>query len=143
MLKGEYVPLYKLLPGFEARTQELSQVVSDEGTFRLCVGDGSKERILSKQTLDLSQLLLALLKFKDIVRDSFPKKCEEIDMYIANVITIANKYQGLAYWYYHIYFWDKATEFSHRGEDLNWSVLDAEALHAAIANKSSANFCEH
>ena len=120
----------------------MASVCSDNGLIRLNVGDRNKERRLGKQTLDLPQMLLALMKFKDLISNDFPKRVGDIDTYMANIVMIASKYNGLAYWYYHIYFWDRAAEFSERGEKLNWSALDGEALHAAIANGSPANYCD-
>eukprot|EP00111_Clytia_hemisphaerica_P017940 TCONS_00053087-protein len=144
LLQGKYVPLYKLLPGFDSRGQETASVLSEAGgLIQLNVGDGNKERRLGKQKLDLCQMILALLKFKELISEDFPSRARDIDMYLANVVMIANKYGGLAYWYYHLYFWDKAAELSDRGEELNWCALDAEALHAAVANNAPANFCDN
>ena len=142
VLKGKFVPLFKLLPGFDAR-QESAHVITEDGSVKLNVGDGSKERRLGKQILDLGQMILALLKFKDLVLKDIPKRAQDIDDYIANIVMISNKYSGVAYWFYHLYFWDKAAEMAERGEALDWSVLDAEALHAAIANNAPANCCDH
>ena len=63
-------------------------------------------------------------------------------MHMANIILICNKYKGLAFWFYHIYLWDKAAEYFDRGVAIDWSVLDAESLHAALAHNSCTNFCE-
>ena len=142
VLQGKYVPLYKLLPGFETMGQDSACVMSENGLIRLNIGDGNRERRLSKQTLDLPQMVLALMKFKELVSDDFPERVIEIDTYIANIALVACKYGGLSYWYYHAYFWDKAAEASDRGEKLNWHALDAEALHAAVAG-SPPNYCDN
>ena len=55
---------------------------------------------------------------------------------------MCNKYKGVAYWYYHVYFWDKVSEYREQGIDLDWSALDPKALHAALANNSSTNYCD-
>jgi len=41
-----------------------------------------------------------------------------------------------------MYFWDKASECKDQGVKLNWSVLDPESLHAALANNASTTYCE-
>jgi len=142
ILQGKYVPLYKLLPGFENRGQETASVWSEDGQIRLNVGDGNKDRRLGKQTLEVAQMLIALMKYKELISADFPTRVVDIDNYMANIVMVASKYSGKAYWFYHLYFWDRAAEYSERGEELNWSALDAEALHAAIANSSSANYCD-
>ena len=141
VLEGKYVPLYKLLPGCQANFGSLMSVADADGSLRISMGDSVKDRKLARQPLEFPQMMLALLKFKDILQSVLSSRCKEIDSYIANLTMICNKYSGLAYWYYHVYFWDKASECSDRGVVLDWSVLDSEALHAAIASNCSANFC--
>ena len=105
------------------------------------MGNSLKDRKLARQPLTFPHLKLALLKFKDILQSVLSSRCKEIDSYIANLTMICNKNSGLPYWYYHVYFWDKASECSDSGVVLNWSVLDSEALHVVIASNCSANFC--
>ena len=143
VLKGKLLLLLLLLPRFEVKSQELSQLANEDGTVRLKVANGHKDQRLGKQTLDLTQMVLALLKFKDIISQDFPERVKEIDMYIRNIVMIKNKYTGLAYGFYHLYFRDKATQLSERGEVLDWFVLDMESLHVAIVSNTSANVCEH
>ena len=82
------MPLFKLLPGYESRGQDTANLLSENGMIRLNVGDGNKERKPGKQHLDVPQMLLALLKLKELVSDDFPSKSREIDMYIANIVMI-------------------------------------------------------
>ena len=91
--------------------------------------------------MDYPQMVLALLKYKDIVGTISRTKAKEIDRYVSIITMICTKYSELAYWSYHLYFWDKASECEERGIFLDWSVLDSEALHAAIAQNSATNFC--
>ena len=91
----------------------------------------------------LQQVVMALLKYKILVSESSQIQADNIDRYLANIVMIANKYKGVAFWYYHAYFWDKAAEYREQGVGINWSVLDAEALHAALANNSCTNYCTY
>ena len=115
----------------------------EDGSIRLKAGDGMKERKLARQPLSFCQMTLALLKLKDIFTTNLSSsRGLEIDSYIANLCMISNKYSDLAYWNYHLYFWDKAGECAEWGVPLDWSDLDSEALHAAIAQSSTTNFCD-
>lgn len=40
-------------------------------------------------------------------------------------------------------FWDKATEYEDKASFFDWSVLDSEAVHAAIAQRCTRNFCDN
>ena len=109
--------------------------------MRLVLGDSSKDRRLARELLEIQQMIMALLKYKDIMTSVPTRKASDIDSYIANIIMISNKYSWQAYWYYHNYFWDKAAEFLEQGVVVDWSVLDSESLHAAIAKNSHINCC--
>ena len=142
VLDGKFVPLFKLLPGHMSSTSGCVVSFTDkDGSIRLKAGDGMKERKLARQPLIFCQMSLALLKLKDIFSTNLSSfRGLEIDSYIANLCMISNKYSGMAYW--NKYFWDKAAECAERGVPLDWSVLDSEALHAAIAQSSTTNFCD-
>ena len=61
-------------------------------------------------------MTLALLKLKDIFTTNLSCSGDlDIDSYISNLCMISNKYSGLAYWDYHLYFWDKAAGCAERG----------------------------
>ena len=144
VLDGKFVPLFKLLPGHMSSTSGSVVSFTDEDvSIRLKAGDGMKESKLARHPLSFCQIILALLKLKDIFTTNLSSsRGLEIESYIANLCMISNKYSGLAYWNYHFYFWDKADECFKREVPLDWSVLDSEALHAAIAQSSTTNFCD-
>ena len=144
IVDGKSVSLYKLLPGFSSNSSsEVSTITDSDGIVKFKVGESSKEKKLARQKLDFPQMLMALLKLKDVYFSlNMVSRVGEIDNYIKNLTMICNKYSGSAYWSYHLYFWDKAAEFSERGVPLDWSVIDSEALHAAIAQNSATNFCD-
>ena len=111
VLEGEFVSLYKLLPGSDGKNGDVVSTIDEDGNVRLAVSDSRKDKKLSRQPLEIQQLILALLKYKQIIGDVSERKVAHIDSYIANIILLCNKYKGLAYWYYHVYFWDKVSEY--------------------------------
>lgn len=144
VLDNRHVPLYKLLQGFDSSGSHLTPTTDEDGSVRFTMGEHPKEKKLSRQPLDISLLVLGLLKYKDIIIDLFPERAKNVDMYIANIIGVHTKYPGLSYWYYHSLFWDRAFMDSDKrnGASLDWSVLDPEALHSAIAACGGPHFCD-
>ena len=141
IISGQFVPLYKLLPGYASGcTSTISSVTEEDGSVKLRLGDSSKDRKLSRQSLTFPQVILSLLKFKVILCNCSSKSTEFIDSYVSNLTLISNKYSNTAYWAYHLYFWDKALEFVDKSISLDWSILDAESLHAAIAQQCTTHF---
>ena len=57
----------------------------------LVLGDSGKDRRLARQTLEIQQMIMALLKYKDILTSISTRKASDIDSYIANIIMISNK----------------------------------------------------
>ena len=107
ILEGKFVPL---LPGYEAKSC-ISSITDGEGSIKINTGESMKERKLGKQVLDLPQMLLALLNFKDIVGEASFQRAAELDMYIANIFNTSNKYSGKAYWFYYTYFFILSSPF--------------------------------
>ena len=67
IISGQFVPLYKLLPGYASGcTSTISSVTEEDGSVKLRLGDSSKDRKLSRQLLTFPQVILSLLKFKVI-----------------------------------------------------------------------------
>ena len=132
IFQGKLVSLHKLLPGSNSHSQGLSSFSGNGDTIHIKLGDNNDKK-LSRQQLDYPQMMLALIKLKDIVGTVSNQRELELDSYIKNITWVKTKYGGSAYWSYHLYYWDKAAEYLDRGVPLDWSVLNAEALHAAIA----------
>ena len=120
VISGHFVSLYKLLLGYSANAAtNITSFTEDDGTIKLRLGDFSKDRKLTEQTLIFPKLILALLKFKDILSSSSSRNTEFIDRYLSNLTLISNKYSGTAYWTYHLHFWGKAAEFEDKGLTLD------------------------
>lgn len=78
--------------------------------MKLIVSDSSNDGNLSCQTLIFKQVVLAFIN---------------------------NKYSSNAYWAYHLIFLAKVAEYECKGLFADWSIFNAEALHAASAQQLS------
>ena len=145
VLNNKHVAAFKLLRGFDGRKQtHVFSSVDEDGVAKLSVGShAATERKLDRQPLDISQLIMALLKYKSIVSRVSAERAHNIDCYIANVLSVYMKYPNYAYWTYHSLCWEKIWETAREGVDFNWQCLDPESLHAAIASAGTPNFCTH
>ena len=148
VLEGAFVPIYKLLPGYDSymNTGAIHMKSDEDGTVRLSAGDTNAEKKLARKKQDLPTLLLGLMKYKEIVGENSPSKSNEIDAYMANLITISQKFPGGPYWEYHCYFWNRV--FSSHGHFVSWYSIDPEALHMALAACDGAkpvfcSFCQN
>ena len=75
---GKFVPLYKLLPGSEAKSSSvLSSNVDMDGSIKLSLGNFAKDKKLCRQPLEVQQLIMALLKYKYIISDNDPNMAHE------------------------------------------------------------------
>ena len=59
-----------------------------------------------------------------------------------NIIDLATKYTGKAYWQYHTQLTKQAVSLWARGISVDWSVVDPIILHKVIASEC-ALFCDH
>ena len=143
VLDGKFIAIYKLLPGYENASSPQSSFTLVDGSLRLTPGETTKEKKLGRQPLNISSLVLGLLKYKDILLPHDINRATDMDLYIPNLLEISNKYPGLCYWKYHCYVWDCAFlgGYGHRGIPVDWSVIHPEALTLATAGYS-AQFCD-
>ena len=74
-------------------------------------------------------------KFRDIFANFSNKHTYFIDIYISNLALVGNKYSGNPYC--------ATAEYDDKDLFLHWSVLNAEALHTAITQRCTTNFCDN
>ena len=145
VLNGEYVPIVKLLNGYNASVGGQMVRTGEDGTLRVSLSESSHDKQLAKNPLDISLLVLGLQKYKSILVDYDTKRADDIENYISNLLYIHVKFPGLSYWLYHKYFWNRVfLEGGAQGSHpLDWSSLDAEALHMATATYGPSLHCDH
>ena len=145
VLDGQYVPVYKLLAGYDITTGGQMLSAAEDGSLRISLCDTASDKKMAKNPLDISMLILGLLKYKNIVAVYDPDRGLDIDSYIANLLSIYVKFPGLCYWLYHTYFWNRAFigGSGYGGAPVDWSILDTEALHLATAAYGPALHCDH
>ena len=95
---------FKLLPGYENASSPTSAFTIVDGAIKIGQGESFKDKKLARQPLDISLLILALLKYKDIISDVDSERASDIDLYIPILLELHTKYPGHCYWYYHSYF---------------------------------------
>ena len=142
VLSAEYVAIFKLLPGYMSSVQQPNATLFDNCNVLLSSGSADKEKRLDRQAMDIGQLVFGLMKFRDIVETLYPERGAQVGMYICNIVNLSVRYTGNVFFTYHQYLWEEM--FSGYGgfESRNWSVIDSEALHAAISRAQlSANHC--
>ena len=101
-----------------------------------------KGKSLSWRVLSPTEFTDAFTRFKEVILERFPHRSREPDAYLINIIDLATKYTGKAYWQYHTQFSKQAASLWARGIRVDWSVVDPIILHKAIASER-ALFCDH
>jgi hypothetical protein len=133
VLKGEYVPLFKLLPGYRSTAAGL--LVAVDKHYH-AVGADDREDKLGRKSLSLNMTLLALLKYKDIVQDLYPLRAAAISSHMMNIIDISIKYSNDTYYLYHDYVWNSHFEGGCVDQvwESKWLAVDQQALAAATTH---------
>ena len=141
---GQDVPLYMFLPGFTDQDSSATLVPTqqEDGTFALIARKSEREKSLSQRVLSPTEFTNAFTRFKEVILERFPHRSRELDAYLINIIDLATKYTGKAYWQYHTQFSKQAASLWARGIRVDWSVIDPIILHKAIASER-ALFCDH
>ena len=139
---GQDVPLYMFLPGFTDQDSSATLVPTqqEDGTFVLIAKKSEREKSLSWRVLSPTEFTNAFTRFKEVILERFPHRSR--DAYLTNIIDLATKYTGKAYWQYHTQFSKQAASLWARGIPVDWSVVDPIILHKAIASER-ALFCDH
>ena len=137
VLAGRKVPCFKLIKGYKSLGGNL--YYSQGG--KITVKD-SDDIILSKRALTVEMLVLALLKYKEIV-SNFPERVADIDRHISHVLDIKIKYKGWAYYLYHDMVWESFFQPGVVTWGGNWIAADPSALSAAANRFAKCDKCAH
>ena len=139
ILKGKDVNLaVLLLPLRERRYVNAS-------TRNITVGDDIitlkplKDARLTKN-LTCEEFVKAFTIFKSVMCQQYPLRGRELDIYMSNIIDIATKFPGFAFYEYHLEFSAQAAEQLERGYRVDWGVLDERRLTMIVAGRK-ANAC--
>ena len=79
VLQGEYVPIVKLLNGYNGTVGGQTVRTGEDGTLRLSLMESSHDKQLAKNPLDISLLILGLQKYKSIIVEYDSKRAVDID----------------------------------------------------------------
>ena len=141
---GKFVHLYKLLPGFTDQDEGQPYVPAplEDGTLEFTVKASNRDKKLARKQLSAADFCRAFLKYKFIICHEFPNCHNELDAYLAYILSLYMRYQGNAYWLYHVQFTKLAAIMWERGIRIKWSQIDPEVLHTVISAQQRS-FCDH
>ena len=144
VLGGKFVHWYKLLPGFIDQDEGQAYVPTprEDGTLEFTVRASDRDKKLARKQLGIADFCRAFLKYKPIICHEFPNRHDELDAYVAYILDLYTRYQGNAYWLYHVHFTKRAASMWERGIRIKWSQIDPEVLHTAISVQQPS-FCDH
>ena len=81
LIDGKFIPLFKLLPGYVVGGSNIiSSVTDDDGSIKLRVGDSLKGKKLCQQPMEFPQMMLSLLKLKDVLGTISSTLSNEIEL---------------------------------------------------------------
>ena len=69
--------------------------IDEDGSIRLFMSYSTKEKRLSRQPLKIPQPMMSLIKYKLLIYEVSRSKALNIDLYIVDLVLMANKFKGL------------------------------------------------
>ena len=144
VLGGKSVHPYKLFSGFMDQDKGQSYVATprEDGTLEFIVKSSDRDKKLARKQLSIADFCRAFFEYKSIIFHEFPDRHDELDAYLAYILDLYTRYQGNAYWLYHVQFTKQAASMWERGTRIKWSQIDPEVLHTAISAQQPS-FCDH
>ena len=137
ILADKYVPLFKLLKGY--KQLHMGAAINDG---QLIFTEGRANKKLESQSLPLDLLLLAMLKYIEIVKPCNAAKAADIYRHMNNVIYISAVYDNDAFFTYHNYVWSHFFGQNCIVWGGNFRDIDTSGLHASFG-RTALSYCEH
>ncbi|CAF1600475.1 unnamed protein product [Didymodactylos carnosus] len=136
ILSGRYINLALLLLPYDGSQPKDFDI--DTGKVLLLPrssGDPHLRRILM-----LPEFLLAWSKYTTIFCEVYEQRRQELNKYQTQIITMAQRFPGPSFYFYHCEFAQKADALLSKNILLNWSVLDLE-LYCTLTS-AGATACD-
>ena len=90
-----------------------------------------------ERSLTLPEFILAFNIYKKIVTKVYPQRLQELDDYMAEIVRMANSFEGLTFYEYHKQFSMNAAQLlEEEGIKIDWSVRDTELYISLFAGLS-------
>lgn len=135
IIEGKDINLAALLiPYYTGRHADSSEVVKNK--------DKVDPRL--QTSLNLPQFIQAFGIYKNIMCEVFPSRREELDLYERDIVDMASRYGGKAFYEYHKMFSAEAAAYLHyANRKVDWSVRNNKLFTTVFVNQKAftCNLC--
>lgn len=135
IIEGKDINLAALLiPYYTGRHADSSEIIKNK--------DKVDPRL--QNSLNLPQFIQAFGIYKNIMCEVFPSRREELDLYERDIVDMASRYGGKAFYEYHKMFSAEAAAHLHyANRKVDWSVRNNKLFTTVFVNQKafSCNMC--
>ena len=138
IISGKDINLAALLiPGYKGELENNRHLV--QGDQVIALRPLSDSRL--QKSLTLPEFIMAFAVFKNVMTEAYPIRRPELDAYERDIIEMAQRYSGLAFYEYHRAFSARAAALLlNFNQKINWAIRDTK-LYASIFSGMKGNVC--